>query len=72
MNVIYDELSTSSNTGYEAWDVNQDGLTDVLDMIIVSQHWNETDSPGWIRADVNKDGFVNALDSILIGQHWTR
>ncbi len=54
-----------------AWDVNQDGVVSVLDMISVGQHWGETGSPGWIRQDVNGDGAVNVLDQTLIGQHWS-
>jgi hypothetical protein len=54
-----------------SWDVNQDGAINVLDMIVIGQHWGETGSAGWIRADVNADGVVNTLDSIIVGQHWT-
>ncbi len=53
------------------WDVNMDGFTNVLDMIIISQHWGETGASGWIRADVNQDGTINVLDNTLVGQHWT-
>jgi hypothetical protein len=56
---------------YAAWDVNQDGMVNVLDMSIAGQHWAETGTPGWIAADVNRDGIINTLDLILIGQHWT-
>ncbi|UCB43894.1 MAG: hypothetical protein JSV77_04405, partial [Dehalococcoidales bacterium] len=56
---------------YEDWDVNSDGYTNVLDTILVGQHWGETGLTGWIRADVNKDGMINVLDMIIIGQHWT-
>jgi aspartate 1-decarboxylase len=50
------------------WDVNQDGLVNVLDMIRVGQHFNESGAAGWIREDANKDGVVNVLDLISIGQ----
>ena len=56
---------------YPDWDVNMDDSVNILDLIIVGQHWGETGDPGWIRADVNKDGVINILDLILIGQHWT-
>jgi hypothetical protein len=56
---------------YEDWDVNGDGATNILDFIVVGQHWGETGLAGWIRADVNKDGIINVLDMIIIGQHWT-
>jgi outer membrane protein assembly factor BamB len=56
--------------GAAPWDVNGDGLVNVLDMILVGQHFGESGSPGWINADVNGDGQVNVLDMIVIGQHW--
>jgi len=52
-------------------DVNSDGYTNVLDMIRIGQHWDETGAKGWIREDVNEDGTVDVLDATLIGQHWT-
>ena len=52
------------------WDVNSDGCINVLDLILVGQHWGETGAPGWIREDVNEDGVINVLDLILVGQHW--
>lgn len=52
-------------------DVNDDGFVNVLDMIRVGQHWNETGPAGWIREDINEDGSVNVLDATLIGQGWT-
>ncbi|RZN35678.1 MAG: hypothetical protein EF813_08410 [Methanosarcinales archaeon] len=51
-------------------DVNGDGTVDVLDMIRVGQHWEETGTSGWIPEDVNRDGVINVLDMIIIGQHW--
>jgi hypothetical protein len=55
---------------YEDWDVNGDTTVDVLDMILVGQHWGEAGLTGWIREDVNEDGAINVLDMILIGQNW--
>ncbi|MFC1894166.1 dockerin type I domain-containing protein [Chloroflexota bacterium] len=56
---------------YEDWDVNGDGAANVLDMVLVGQHWGETGLTGWIREDANEDGTVNVLDMTVIGQHWT-
>jgi hypothetical protein len=52
-------------------DVNSDGKVNVLDVISVTQHWNETGTSGWIIQDINEDGTINVLDVILIGQNWT-
>ena len=56
---------------YEDWDVNGDGAANVLDMVLVGQHWGETGLTGWIREDASEDGTVNVLDMIIIGQYWT-
>jgi hypothetical protein len=56
---------------YAAWDLNNDNLINVLDMILIGQHWSESGSTGWSKNDVNDDGTINVLDMILIGQHWT-
>ncbi len=55
---------------YPAWDVNQDGTINYLDMIRVGNHYGENGSPGWIPEDVNQDGTVNYLDMIIIGNHY--
>jgi hypothetical protein len=52
-------------------DVNDDGSTNVLDMIKIGQHWSETGAGGWIREDINEDGAVNVQDATLVGQGWT-
>ena len=56
---------------HEDWDVNGDGNANVLDMVLVGQHWGETGLTGWIQEDTNEDGTVNVLDMIIIGQNWT-
>ena len=56
---------------WEPWDINRDGRTNILDLIIIGQHWGETGPPCWIPYDVNFDGVINILDMILVGQYWT-
>jgi hypothetical protein len=67
----YEYITITVVESYDDWDVNSDGVTNILDIILVGQHWGETGLAGWIRADVNKDGIINVLDMITIGQHWT-
>jgi len=55
----------------EDWDINGDDATDVLDMVLIGQHWDESGLTGWIREDTNEDGTINVLDMIVVGQHWT-
>lgn len=52
-------------------DANCDGKVNVLDMILIGQHWGETGEPGWIQGDVKRDGVINVLDMIMVGQNWT-
>lgn len=52
-------------------DVSNDGHVNVLDMILIGQHWGDTGSPRWIPEDVKKDGVINVPDMITIVQHWT-
>jgi hypothetical protein len=61
----------SITTGSTSWDVNKDGVINVLDMIAISQSWSATGTPGWISQDVNNDGVINSLDMIIVGQHWS-
>ncbi len=52
-------------------DLNDDGDINVLDMIMVGNHWGETGTPGWIPEDLNNDGVINEGDMVVIGQNWT-
>jgi hypothetical protein len=65
-----EDIIITVNNVYQT-DVNGDGKVNVLDIIIVAQHWNETGANGWINEDINENGTVNVLDIILIGQNWT-
>ncbi len=53
-----------------AWDVNADGSIDVLDMVIIGNHFGESGKPGWIAEDINADGSINVLDMVIIGNHF--
>ncbi len=50
-----------------AWDVNKDGVINILDLTLVAAHFGET---GDIDADVNGDGVVNILDLTLVAAHF--
>ena len=52
-------------------DLNGDDAVNVLDMILVGNHWGETGTPGWIPEDLNNDGVINEGDMVVIGQNWT-
>ena len=52
-----------------AWDVNRDGITNILDLILVGQNFGKAE-PTNARADVNGDGVVNISDLVLVAGHF--
>lgn len=50
------------------WDVNKDGMTDILDLILVGQDFGKAASAN-TRTDVNRDGKRNIQDLILVAKH---
>ena len=51
-----------------AYDVNRDGVTDLLDLILVGQDFGKARSAN-ARTDVNRDGKRNIADLVLVAQH---
>ena len=51
------------------WDINNDGIVDIRDLILVSSNFG-VESPAHPKADVNKDGKVNILDLLLVASHF--
>lgn len=52
------------------WDVNGDGRTGILDIILVARHFGETImTPSHPDPDVNDDGEIDMSDINLVGQH---
>ncbi len=60
---------TIEDRKYLAWDVNQDGLVNVLDLILVAQHLG-SDASVNRQSDVNGDGTINILDLIVVSQNF--
>ncbi len=51
-----------------AYDVNRDGITNILDLILIGQDFGKT-NPTNERTDVNGDGTVNISDLIIVAGH---
>ena len=51
-----------------AYDVNKDGIINILDLILVAQNFGKT-NPTNARADVDGDGAVNISDIVLVAGH---
>jgi WD40 repeat protein len=54
---------------FPPWDVNQDGVVDIGDIVLVGQEFGQR-NPSNSRIDVNNDGIVDIVDIVLIGQHF--
>lgn len=54
------------STNETPWDVNQDRVVNVLDLVLVSQNFGTNNAV----ADVTGDGPVNVLDLVLVAQHF--
>ena len=50
-----------------AWDINKDGVINILDLTMVAVQFGET---GPTTADVNRDNVVNILDLTLVASHF--
>ena len=49
------------------WDVNKDGVVNILDLTLVATRFGQT---GSVPADVNGDNMVNVLDLTLVASHF--
>ena len=56
---------------YLAWDVNKDGEVDILDIVLVGQHFGQAiATPLDPNPDVNGDGEVDIFDVVAVCQHF--
>lgn len=52
------------------WDANNDGSCNLLDLVIISNHYGTTGSQGWIREDIDNNGQINVLDINMVSSHF--
>jgi hypothetical protein len=52
------------------WDLNDDHICNIGDVVRVGLHWGETGDAGWIPEDVNPNGVINIGDVVVIGLYW--
>ena len=60
---------TIEDSAFPAWDVNQDGQVNILDLSLVAQNLGG-DAASNPRADVNGDGTINILDLTVVAQYF--
>ena len=51
------------------WDINDDGMVDIRDLLLVSNNFGEKHSKH-PKADVNKDGNIDIIDLLLVASHF--
>ena len=64
--IVFELTSFTLVTTAEPYDVNADGVINILDLTFVASRFGEA-SP---EADVNGDGIVNILDLVRVAQHF--
>ena len=64
--IVFELISFNLVTPTNPYDVNKDGVVNILDLTFVASHLGEANP----EADVNDDGKVNILDLVLVAQHF--
>ncbi|MFW6121472.1 MAG: hypothetical protein ACOC80_11315, partial [Petrotogales bacterium] len=54
------------------WDVDMNGECKVYDLTLLSNHYGENGSPGWIREDVDNNGQIEILDFVHVSNHYNQ
>ncbi len=58
------------NNAYPRYDVDENGIVDISDLVIIGQHFNDIVCVPYPRYDVNMDGKVDVLDITTAAQHF--
>ena len=64
-----DNTNTSTSDSFEIppnWDIFIDHTCNVLDLVYIANHFDETGTNGWIREDVDNNGEIEVLDLVLV------
>lgn len=63
-------LIPSVSSTISDYDMNNDGVINILDIVQVANHLGESGTPGWIREDVDKNGIINMLDLMFVSNNY--
>ena len=63
--IVFELVSSNLLTSEKPYDVNADGVINILDLTFVASHFGKINP----EADVNNDGIVNILDLVLVSQN---
>jgi|GEM_PF-2226493 len=64
--IVFPTVSSS----FPNYDINMDGVCNLMDLVQISIHFGQAGSPGWIREDVDKNGKIRVLDMTLTSNHY--
>jgi len=64
-------ITTTSLFGQETGDVNEDGVVNIIDALMIAQYYVGLNPPGFndTLADVNGDGSINIVDALMVAQY---
>ena len=63
---------TIAATFAPVWDLNNDHLCNINDVVKIGLCWGKTGSPGWVPEDLNNDGTININDVVVVGIFWNQ
>jgi len=61
---------TIAATFAPVWDLNNDHVCNISDVVKVGLCWMQTGSHGWVPEDLNNDGVINISDVVVVGLFW--
>ena len=61
---------TIAATFAPVWDLNNDHICNISDVVKIGLRWGQTGSKGWIPEDLNNDGVINISDVVVVGLFW--
>ncbi|WP_235283588.1 MULTISPECIES: putative Ig domain-containing protein [unclassified Methanosarcina] len=67
---VKEQHSIYINNYHPRWDVNEDGIVNILDITIIAQNYGTDTKKPYPRWDVNQDGVVNIQDLTLAGYYF--
>jgi hypothetical protein len=53
------------------WDIDMNGVCNLLDLTLISNRYNEEGQNGWLREDIDNNGIIQVLDLAIIVSHYS-
>ena len=73
-NDINNNVDTSSNYNFlmpPNWDIDMNGVCNLLDLTLISSSYGEEGQNGWMREDMDNNGIIQVLDLAIICSHYS-